>query len=244
MAIPAKKGKTMAKPAAAAKKPAASGKSAPAAKAAPAKKPMPTPAKKSPPAPTKPAAKPTAEKSAKPVVAAAGKAAPAKQVAAKTPLPAKKAPSKPAPPARPAPPPPPADKPVIDKVWLAATRDELVMKRDQLLSAVRSNRDQLAESQKDYADIGDRASGGFEDEIAAGLLSLESAQIEEIDEAIARIDKAEYGLCSDCRRAIPRKRLEILPFAKRCLNCEGQKERQVRPFGADADGDEEEGDSE
>ena len=71
------------------------------------------------------------------------------------------------------------------------------------------------------------------DELAAGLLSIESAQLDEIEGALERLDRGRYGLCVDCSKPIPRKRLEILPFARRCLPCEGNKERHARPIEAE-----------
>lgn len=131
-------------------------------------------------------------------------------------------------------------KPAPMPEWVFEMRDALLRRRGQMQNVVRSNRDQLAESRKNYADIGDRASEGFEDELAAGLLSIESAQLDEIEEALARIDAGTYGSCIDCDKPIPKKRLEILPFAKRCLGCEGNKERTARtysPTDDDEDGD-------
>ncbi|NUQ46040.1 MAG: TraR/DksA family transcriptional regulator [Phycisphaerae bacterium] len=120
--------------------------------------------------------------------------------------------------------------PGLDREWVIMMRDSLVRRRNQILAALRSNRDQLAGAQRNYADIGDRASEGFEDEIAAGLLSIESDQLDEIEGALDRIAAGTFGACIDCGKPIPRKRLEVLPFAKRCLSCEGQKERHVRAF--------------
>jgi DnaK suppressor protein len=174
-------------------------------------------------------------KAVRPVVRAE---AAATERTSKSPRPKKPSAEKSTPPAAPARA-PAAPKSAEDREWMANMRDSLLHRREQLMSVVRSNRDQLAESKKDYADIGDRASGGFEDELAAGLLSLESAQLEEIEEALSRIRAGSYGACSDCGKPIPRKRLEILPFAKRCLACEGQKERHIRPFGAAEDEGEE-----
>jgi RNA polymerase-binding protein DksA len=105
---------------------------------------------------------------------------------------------------------------------------------------VASTQAQMAEKSGDLADISDRASEGSEDELAVGLMAIEAAQIEDINEAIERIDKGTYGLCVDCKRAIPRKRLEVLPFAKRCLACEAQSERRSRV--AEAEAEEEESD--
>jgi RNA polymerase-binding transcription factor DksA len=43
--------------------------------------------------------------------------------------------------------------------------------------------------------------------------------ISEIDAALARIDAGTYGSCVQCGAAIPEERLELRPFAGRCVAC-------------------------
>jgi RNA polymerase-binding transcription factor DksA len=43
--------------------------------------------------------------------------------------------------------------------------------------------------------------------------------IGEIDAALARIDAGTYGSCVTCGTAIPEERLELRPFAGRCVRC-------------------------
>jgi RNA polymerase-binding transcription factor DksA len=43
--------------------------------------------------------------------------------------------------------------------------------------------------------------------------------ISEIDAALARIDAGTYGNCVQCGAAIPEERLELRPFAGRCVAC-------------------------
>jgi DnaK suppressor protein len=43
--------------------------------------------------------------------------------------------------------------------------------------------------------------------------------IAEIDAALARIDAGTYGNCVQCGAAIPEERLELRPFAGRCVAC-------------------------
>ena len=43
--------------------------------------------------------------------------------------------------------------------------------------------------------------------------------IAEIDAALARIDAGTYGSCTQCGAAIPDERLELRPFAGRCVAC-------------------------
>ena len=43
--------------------------------------------------------------------------------------------------------------------------------------------------------------------------------IEEIDRALARIEAGTYGRCTGCGASIPEERLELRPFASRCVTC-------------------------
>ena len=43
--------------------------------------------------------------------------------------------------------------------------------------------------------------------------------IGEIDAALARIDAGTYGRCVSCGAHIPEERLELPPFAGRCVSC-------------------------
>jgi DnaK suppressor protein len=42
----------------------------------------------------------------------------------------------------------------------------------------------------------------------------------EIDAALERVEAGAYGLCLRCERPIPAERLEILPYAGRCVGCQ------------------------
>jgi DnaK suppressor protein len=140
------------------------------------------------------------------------------------------------PPVEPKPPKP--GKPLVDPELLQKMREALVSQRQRLLSVVQTTQAQMAEKSGDLPDVSDRASEGFEDELDMGLMAIEAAQLDDIDAALRRLDEGTYGLCSDCGRAIPRKRLEVLPFVRRCLACEGLNERRARSVEAVADEDE------
>jgi RNA polymerase-binding protein DksA len=122
-------------------------------------------------------------------------------------------------------------KPAVDPAFINTIREALVYQKRQLVEMMQTTQAQMAEKQTGLADMIDQATEGFEDELSLGLLKIEAAQIEDIIAAIERIDEGSYGLCEDCGKPIPRKRLEILPFALRCLNCKGTHERQARLKG-------------
>ncbi len=51
-------------------------------------------------------------------------------------------------------------------------------------------------------------------------------QIEKIDESLKRIDEKKYGICRDCGDPIPLARLEVVPFADRCVSCKNVAEKK------------------
>ncbi|WP_209323481.1 TraR/DksA family transcriptional regulator [Brevibacterium renqingii] len=59
----------------------------------------------------------------------------------------------------------------------------------------------------------------FERSQAATLLEQSRARLEEIAEAVTRLDEGRFGICVDCGRPIAPARLEIRPYAARCVDC-------------------------
>lgn len=45
------------------------------------------------------------------------------------------------------------------------------------------------------------------------------AAVEEIDDAIRKIERGTYGRCETCHEQISRMRLRALPFARQCVRC-------------------------
>jgi len=43
--------------------------------------------------------------------------------------------------------------------------------------------------------------------------------VEEIDDALTRIDDKTYGACERCHQPIPKPRLRALPYARLCVAC-------------------------
>ncbi|MDD5489694.1 MAG: TraR/DksA C4-type zinc finger protein [Candidatus Moranbacteria bacterium] len=45
-------------------------------------------------------------------------------------------------------------------------------------------------------------------------------ELEKIDEALSRMEKGTYGICSNCQKEIPLERLRAYPQADTCLDCQ------------------------
>ena len=69
-------------------------------------------------------------------------------------------------------------------------------------------------------DIGDESESDLERSTAFDLAGRESQLIEEIDEALQRIDDGTYGQCARCGKPIDEKRLEAMPTARYDAECQ------------------------
>jgi DnaK suppressor protein len=57
------------------------------------------------------------------------------------------------------------------------------------------------------------------------ILEKESETLRNIDEAITRLEVGTYGVCDGCDEPIADQRMQVLPFADRCVDCQSDRER-------------------
>lgn len=62
-------------------------------------------------------------------------------------------------------------------------------------------------------------SDNFEQEFTLSLMQTEEDTLGLIEEALVRIEGGEYGKCIECEGAIPKTRLNALPFTPVCVRC-------------------------
>lgn len=53
----------------------------------------------------------------------------------------------------------------------------------------------------------------------SGLLDGARDELQQVDDALARMDAGDYGVCANCGRRIPVARLRVRPFAQYCVPC-------------------------
>ena len=58
------------------------------------------------------------------------------------------------------------------------------------------------------------------------LTTMDTKKLKQIDEALAKIENNTYGMCEECGEEIPVARLKILPFAKLCIDCVSNVEKE------------------
>ena len=74
--------------------------------------------------------------------------------------------------------------------------------------------------QMTYGSQAAAASQVFEQERDLAMRGRAELQLQVVDAALARIADGTYGTCIRCGNPIPTERLEALPWAARCIDCQ------------------------
>jgi DnaK suppressor protein len=78
-------------------------------------------------------------------------------------------------------------------------------------------------------DIADKAVSSYTREFLYSLTDGERSTLLLIDDALARIDVGTYGLCINCGTLMAEKRLNAVPWAPYCLDCQELSEKGMLP---------------
>ena len=90
----------------------------------------------------------------------------------------------------------------------------LMERRDALRKALAGDDTALRDLQKHYGgDMVDLALDAVNDEINYQLAAAESRELNQIEEALKRIEAGTYGICEVTGKPIPLARLQALPYA-------------------------------
>ena len=157
-------------------------------------------------------------------------------------------------PAVPAPDAPPK-KLKLSKEAAAKYKKLLLDLRDHLIDGVsflasdnlkRSNREASGELSGYSLHMADAGTDNFDREFALSLVSSEQEALYEIEEALKRLEHTTYGLCGNCEKPIRKERLEAVPFARLCIQCqsliEKDRRRPAQPTAVFSEADADEGD--
>ncbi len=73
--------------------------------------------------------------------------------------------------------------------------------------------------------MADDATNAFDQAVDVALKRKIEASLEEIKRALSKFDDGTYGICETCGGRIDRARLEVLPQARHCLDCQTRREQ-------------------
>ena len=119
---------------------------------------------------------------------------------------------------------------LMDKVFLENMKTKLMEQKKTLL-------DSLADQSEDMKNLVKTVDSGDEADVAADVIdrqlltsigTQDAIRLQQIENALDRINQDKYGRCIKCGKEIPEERLEALPYALMCIQCASAEERRNR----------------
>ena len=119
---------------------------------------------------------------------------------------------------------------LMDKVFLENMKTKLMEQKKTLL-------DSLADQSEDMKNLVKTVDSGDEADVAADVIdrqlltsigTQDAIRLQQIENALDRINQDKYGRRIKCGKEIPEERLEVLPYALMCIQCASAEERRNR----------------
>jgi len=74
-------------------------------------------------------------------------------------------------------------------------------------------------------DIADKAANSYTKEFLFHQSDDNRRILQLVNEALERIESSSYGLCVACQEEVQAKRLEAVPWARHCIECQEKQEQ-------------------
>jgi DnaK suppressor protein len=108
-------------------------------------------------------------------------------------------------------------KPNLEK-YRQALEQKAAQVREALKSEYQGAVKEESENEDDWVLAGERSLGLL-------VMDRDLEVLEEIHAALARMNQDEYGLCQICEDPINPRRLDAIPWTRRCLGCQDAADR-------------------
>jgi len=112
----------------------------------------------------------------------------------------------------------------VSTVDLEPIRATLLAERGRLLAETGAAI--VAPDQMTYGSQAAAASQVFAQQRDLALRDRADQQLALVEAALARMDDGSFGLCVRCGQPIATERLEALPWAPRCIDCQRRADRE------------------
>lgn len=109
-------------------------------------------------------------------------------------------------------------------------KDTLLLLKDEILRSLTAESEDFENifHDMDPKDLVDIAADDIDKKTLEALGAQEIRRLNLIDSAISRLETGHYGICVQCGKKIPEKRLEAIPYALMCIGCKSSEERRNR----------------
>jgi DnaK suppressor protein len=114
----------------------------------------------------------------------------------------------------------------MDKRKAETFKKRLIAKQTELLKLVtQSEQDGREADEEATQDIADKAANSYTKEFLFHQSDDNRRILLLVNEALDRIKTSEFGLCAACQEEVQPKRLEAVPWARHCIECQEKQEQ-------------------
>lgn len=105
-------------------------------------------------------------------------------------------------------------------------KDLLLKMQQEIVDEIEEDRNKSESAvTRDIGDSIDYANEERSRELYQLLCERDLKKLDQIKDALQRIDDDDYGVCESCGEEIAKKRLMALPFTRLCIECKNEEER-------------------
>ena len=114
----------------------------------------------------------------------------------------------------------------MDKKKAETFRKRLMAKQEELSRLVtKSERDGRQADEEATQDIADKAANSYTKEFLFHQSDDNRRMLQLVNEALERLKNGSYGVCVACHEEVQVKRLEAVPWARHCIECQEKQEQ-------------------
>jgi len=113
----------------------------------------------------------------------------------------------------------------MEKKKLESYRKRLLAKQEELLRLVsKSEQDGREADEEATQDIADKAANSYTKEFLFHQSDENRRLLQLVNEALGRLKDGSFGLCVGCQEEVQSKRLEAVPWARHCIECQEKQD--------------------
>jgi DnaK suppressor protein len=113
----------------------------------------------------------------------------------------------------------------MDKKKVELYRKRLQTKHEELLRVVtKSEHDGREADEEGTQDVADKAANSYTKEFLFHQSDENRRVLQLVNESLGRIKDGSYGLCVACHEEVQQKRLEAVPWARHCIECQEKQD--------------------
>lgn len=114
----------------------------------------------------------------------------------------------------------------MDKRKAEAYRKRLLEKQHELLQRVTQSDQEGREADEEATqDLADKAANAYTKEFLFHQSNDNRQILVLVNEALDRIKDGRYGVCVECHDDVQAKRLEAVPWARHCIECQAKQDQ-------------------